>query len=370
MGSSISILNNTGFELYCIVTPDQAALAWSGIIISVVAALTAIALSSGLLAPTFIGTTSTAGGTAVSTAVSSIVVTNVAINVALVKAILITSLTSGSALAVKSILDKIVTDQVKILSDKGYQQLRPGERFTWGGKTLSLWQQGNCKRIRTRPDSMWIMNDEVFMRPIFSGATANSDLTHDVQFWVDKFGWENRQRLILSPPEGRPSWGNVELSFDEWEKQFANLPPGPEGRASWGNVELSFDEWEEQSSTEATTVVIPTAPTANLKMAPTFPVPFECNVCTHSLTGFVTYPDVIVSIPDNGEFTCAEVETAGKNGLISEANCPLVIQYLRPCGCYLPDQQCWGPLVQERWKKINSSRSKTDEPTSKSDTTD
>jgi hypothetical protein len=34
------------------------------------------------------------------------------------------------------------------------------------------------------------------MRPIFSGATDNSNLTHDIQFWINKFGIEHLHTII------------------------------------------------------------------------------------------------------------------------------------------------------------------------------
>jgi len=354
MGSSISILNNTEFELFCIVTPDEAALKITGIIIGVVGALTGIALSGGLVAPTFIAAAGTTGA-----AITGL-------SVPLVKAIVVSTIAAGGSAAVKGVLDAVVNEEVAYLRSKGFQQLRPGERFTWGDKTLSLWQQGNCKRSRQNYELMFKINDEVFMRPIFSGATDKSDLTHDVQFWVNKFGWENEQRLNLDPPEGKASWGNVELSFDEWEKQFSTqAPTGVPTSATPTTPVVTASPSNTPASSKPTftpTAVITMAPTAKVTIAPTFLEPFECNVCTYSLTGNVTYPDVIVPIPGYGEFTCAEIETAGKNGLISEVNCPLVTQYLEPCGCYLPYQQCWGPLVQE--PTANPTQEPTIEPTS------
>ena len=373
MGSSISILNNTPFELDCIVTPDEAALKISGIVFTAVAAVAAIGLSGGILAPTVLP--AAAGFGAAVTGLSA----------AMVKAIVVATVTAGGSQGVKAILDAIVQEEVKYLRSQGFQRLRPGERFTWGGKTLSLWQQGNCKRSRTGVGGMVILNDEVFMRPIFSGATDKSDRTHDVQFWVTKwFGdgenWENLYKVIVDPPDGRQSWGNIELSYAEWEKEFftqaptgvptsatptSATPTGVPTSTALTGVPTPVVT-ASPSNTPATskptftpTLAVTMAPTATLTMAPTFLVPFECNVCTYSLTGSVTYPDVIVPIPGYGEFTCAEIETAGKNGLISEVNCPLVIQYLRPCGCYLPDQQCWGPLVQEDTAEPTSA-----EPTS------
>ncbi|ETL41007.1 hypothetical protein L916_07930 [Phytophthora nicotianae] len=56
--------------------------------------------------------------------------------------------------------------------------------------SLSLWQQGTCVRT-TIVDEKTVTTDTVYMRPIFSGATDNSNLDHEIQFWIDKFGLES-----------------------------------------------------------------------------------------------------------------------------------------------------------------------------------
>ncbi len=174
MGSSISIFNNTPFELDCIVTPDEAALRISGIVITAVAAAVAVGVSGGALGP--IVTPLAAGAGATVTGLSAAMVTAIVNGAVIV----------GTSQGVKAILENIVQEEVKQLRSQGFQRIGPGERFTWGGKTLSLWQQGNCKRSRIGVGEMVIYNDEVFMRPIFSGATDRSDKEHDVQFWVNK----------------------------------------------------------------------------------------------------------------------------------------------------------------------------------------
>ncbi|RLN54891.1 hypothetical protein BBJ28_00002909, partial [Nothophytophthora sp. Chile5] len=35
--------------------------------------------------------------------------------------------------------------------------------------------------------------DTLYMRPIFSGATDNSNIDHEIQFWIDKFGLETEE---------------------------------------------------------------------------------------------------------------------------------------------------------------------------------
>ncbi|RLN62574.1 hypothetical protein BBJ29_004414 [Phytophthora kernoviae] len=48
---------------------------------------------------------------------------------------------------------------------------------------------GTCVRT-TIMDETTIKTETLYMRPIFSGATDNSNIDHEIQFWVDKFGLE------------------------------------------------------------------------------------------------------------------------------------------------------------------------------------
>ncbi|KAI9996572.1 hypothetical protein PInf_014304 [Phytophthora infestans] len=127
MGSYLSIVNNTDDPWTCKIGPDEAALEIAGVAISVVGTL-ASALGTGGVAPV------------------------------------------ASALAANGVI-------------------APGEKHQWGKMSLSLWQQGTCVRT-TIVDEKTVITDTLYMRPIFSGATDNSNLDHEIQFWIDKFGLE------------------------------------------------------------------------------------------------------------------------------------------------------------------------------------
>jgi hypothetical protein len=379
ISSSLTIVNDTEFDFSCMVGPDQAALAIFSYVAIALGGITAIALSGGLVAPVAL------------TSISSSIAAITGMTVALAKAIVVTVTVVGAQQTVVRVLDKIVLDQVEELKKAGFTYIPRGERHTYGGKTISLWQQGNCKRIRRVEDrvngKMATINDEVFMRPIFTGATFGSNLDHSIQFWIDKHGFENEMTVFINPPDGRSSWGNLDATMEEFEALFSTSAPTDSPTTLLPTMTLSTSA--PTTSTPTTTVAptgagpatiaptaaaVPstTAPTTATTIAPTMPltiapsatastiaptstmtpvtivptvtVPFKCNVCMFSLTGSVANPDAIISIPGNGNFTCAEIENAGNNGLINEINCPLVIQFLRPCGCYLPYQQCWDPL--------------------------
>ncbi|GMF66649.1 unnamed protein product [Phytophthora fragariaefolia] len=82
--------------------------------------------------------------------------------------------------------------------------------------SLSLWQQGTCVRT-TIVDESTVTTDTLYMRPIFSGATDNSNIDHEIQFWIDKFGLEtetvtgttDQQQRVRSLRKGSDSDGQI-----------------------------------------------------------------------------------------------------------------------------------------------------------------
>ncbi|KAL7445838.1 hypothetical protein ACHAXH_009647 [Discostella pseudostelligera] len=322
MGSALTIVNNTPDELHCIIGPDVAAFKVFTWILTAFQALVVIALSGGVLAEPEVVLVS--GGLA----------EIIGITPQLAKAVIF-AVGAGGNKALNQILDKLVSDQVAAIQKEGYRSVPSGGSLRFNDLTLSLWQQGNCKRVRRFEEDgqMFTISDELFMRPIFSGATDGSNIDHSVQFWIDKFGFENTIKTILKPPLGRASWGNTAGTIDEFIGTAAPTTSSPTTATAAPTSQITM----------APTTGVPSTlnPTAQITLAPT--VPFKCDVCRFSRTGSIENPEAIVSIPNNGSFTCAEIDTAGKDGRITETNCLLVIQFLRPCGCYLPNQQCWAP---------------------------
>lgn len=72
------------------------------------------------------------------------------------------------------------------LKDEGFITLKPGESYQSDKMTLSLWQQCHC--VRTRSDENDLVVEELFMKPIFSGPTNNSNNDYFIQSWIDKKG--------------------------------------------------------------------------------------------------------------------------------------------------------------------------------------
>ncbi len=384
--SSLTIVNNTPFEFFCMVGPDTAALEIFSYVSIALGAIASIALSGGIAAPVAL------------TSVSSSVAAITGLSVQVVRAVVVATTVIGSQQTVVRVLDKVVMDQVETLKREGFTKIPSGGRHQFGGHTISRWLQGNCKRVRSFEDrsngQMYTLNDEVFMRPILSGPIIGSNKDHDIQFWINKFGFENELKLIVQPPNGRSSWGNLDALMDEFEALFDTKAPtdspsdsptpaptrsdtkaptdSPSASPTSGPTSAPVTPSPSKATETAAPTGVPssTAPTMPFTIAPTavpstiiptavpstitpstmMPVtiaptaPYKCDVCMYSYTGSITNPDAIVTLPNHGNFTCAEIEKAGKDGLIDEINCPLVIQFLRPCGCYLPYQQCWDPL--------------------------
>jgi hypothetical protein len=276
MGSYLSIVNNTGDEFFCSVGPDQAALSIFGITATVIGAV--------ILAFTTAGAAIPAVG-AIGTSLVSVTGISVASAVAATTAVSNVATAAG-------LLSVIITQTTKTIEQEGFVRIPPGGSHKYGPYSLSLWQQGHCRRVRQSPDEeMTYIHDELFMRPIFSGATDQSNLDHDIQFWIDKFGFENEAKVVLSPPEGQDSWGDVNAPLADMSSRARTLTTSDQ-------------------------------------------LPFMCNVCGDNQA--ITIPDAFVFIPDYGNYTCSEIEAAGENGLICENDCPSVRSFLESCGCSVP----------------------------------
>ncbi|KAF1790580.1 hypothetical protein GQ600_1076 [Phytophthora cactorum] len=181
MGSYLSIANNTDDPWTCKIGPDEAALKIAGIAISVVGTLATVIGTAGAAAP--VASALAANGVVSVFGVStSALAAGATVAASVTSAISITGSVSGFGIAVaQGINDHLITD--------GYVSIAPGDKHQWGKMSLSLWQQGTCVRT-TIVDEKTVTTDTLYMRPIFSGATDNSNIDHEIQFWIDKFGLE------------------------------------------------------------------------------------------------------------------------------------------------------------------------------------
>ncbi|ETI47626.1 hypothetical protein L917_07831 [Phytophthora nicotianae] len=194
MGSYLSIVNNTDDPWTCKLGPDEAALQIAGIAISVVGTLATVIGTAGAAAP--VASALAANGVVSVFGVStSALVAGATAAASVTSAVAITGSVSGFGIAVaQGINDHLITD--------GYVNIAPGEEHKWGKMSLSLWQQGTCVRT-TIVDEKTVTTDTLYMRPIFSGATDNSNIGHEIQFWIDKFGLETSTVTATSEQQSK-----------------------------------------------------------------------------------------------------------------------------------------------------------------------
>lgn len=203
MGSYLSIVNDTADTFHCNVGDDQAALKISGIILAVVGALASI-VSAGAATPAvavFLGASGTVGTISIASTAAAV-------------SVISSATVLGHASTAAGLLQTIVEESKAKWEEKGYFEIPPGGRRQYGKMSLSLWRQGHCVRYRSTSVAMQFTSDEVFMRPIFSGATDNSNIDHSIRFWIGKAGYENEKTIKVAPPPDKGgSWGDVYKPF-------------------------------------------------------------------------------------------------------------------------------------------------------------
>jgi hypothetical protein len=193
MGAYLTIVNTTPDPWQCKIGPDEAALKIAGIIISIVGALASViggaAVIGGLAA--WLTANGVVGVFGVST--SALAAVGGGAGAAAGYASVVGSV-SGFGIG----MAKVLGDK---LSDDGYQRIAPGGKHRWGKMSLSLWQQGTCVKT-VLVDEKTVRMETLYMRPIFSGATDNSNNDHQIQWWIDKWGTE-KQEIVAHTETGR-----------------------------------------------------------------------------------------------------------------------------------------------------------------------
>ncbi|XP_024522914.1 uncharacterized protein LOC9663357 [Selaginella moellendorffii] len=190
MGSYISIHNNTPDTYLVKVGHDEAALSIATIVTGLIGALAAIIVSAGALSG--VSAALVANGVVSVFGISTGAIATITAAAASIKVISIGATVVDWAAA--TVL--FITNQVQ--ADGGYYEILPGQKRTYGRYSLSLWRQGTCYRIRVNPDNPeQVITDVVYMRPIFSGATNNSVLEHNIQHWIDRWGHEDQHVVTL-----------------------------------------------------------------------------------------------------------------------------------------------------------------------------
>lgn len=203
MGSSLSVVNDTADVWSCAVGTDVAGLEIFGIISAVVGSIALVVATAGAAAPYVAsGTTSLFVGIYAGT--TTITAFNLGMGALSVASVITTSAaTVSTSVAAVGAATTIVSSTIAfaMAEDRleGFVDIDPGQSHKWGPMSLSLWQQAHCKR-RTpviQNDAVGFLEESLFMRPIFSGATDGSTLEHTIQYWLDKHGTEDHTMIQL-----------------------------------------------------------------------------------------------------------------------------------------------------------------------------
>jgi hypothetical protein len=195
MGSTLSIVNNTPDEWYCNIRSDEAAINVVSILGTVVSVVGAVATAGTSLA-----IVPAAAGAGSAAAITGLTVTTAA---------KIAKATSNAA-TYSGALMGMSTAAATGIQQAGYTHILPGNKMTSGKMTLSLWQQGTCMKVTENPSKMAVTIHTLYMRPIFSGATDDSDLEHDIQWWINKWGTSD-QEILVTNPEGK-DWATIDVN--------------------------------------------------------------------------------------------------------------------------------------------------------------
>jgi len=191
MSSYLTILNDTPDEWVCSLGPDQAAAAIVGYIFTAVTTAAAIVLSAGALAPAaavwannafqmvfFISPTALASITSAAASVTGVSIAKTGLGV----------------------LGAVVSLSISAAVKDGGVRITPGNSYRYGPMSLSLWQQAKCFNSKLINNGNAIQTQNLYMRPIFSGPLAGSTNTHQISFWINKWGTENVQVSYLNNP--------------------------------------------------------------------------------------------------------------------------------------------------------------------------
>lgn len=280
MGSYLSVVNNTNDTYLCKLGPDMAAAEIFG------GVFTVLGFATIFLGAPAIGVALTSVGLEIT---------------ATVEAVTVIAEAAGSVATAAGFFAWLTGKIDDDMKKDGFVVIAPGSKHTWGKMSLSLWQQAECYHSVKESDTRGYQ-ESVFMRPIFSGATDNSNIDHEIQHWINEVGFQRRREIIL----------NV-LSAEE--------------------MASSIMEVSEQSPLSS-------------------PTPYQCDLCFGS---DLVNLDSMAFIPGHGFLTCRVVQEAASTGGITEEECPLLAQYLAPCGCPgrpLPDFAKSSIVIQESVEEV------------------
>ncbi|OQV16919.1 hypothetical protein BV898_08925 [Hypsibius exemplaris] len=190
MGSYLSIVNDTSDVWQVQIGNDEKAIS---IATTIATTITVLAMAvSGLGALTPVAGVLEAGGIYTVYGISTATLAQMSAAAATVSG---TTATLGKATFASNMVIFIINSAV---TQQGFITLTPGQSHTYGPMSLSLWQQAACMRVRVNPANQEeCIVETMYMRPIFSGGTVGSTLTHKIQWWIDHWGGKMDDKKVI-----------------------------------------------------------------------------------------------------------------------------------------------------------------------------
>ncbi|KAJ0403659.1 hypothetical protein ATCC90586_005595 [Pythium insidiosum] len=200
MGAYLSVVNDTPDTWQCKVGPDEQALKIFTVVITAI--LAAIGAAASNSAGSSLGATTGTAGALAAALTSSGMIQVMGVGFDQLKKVTNASEPIDKAVSIIGPVSKFALSMANGITNelqkKSYVTIEAGKKHRFGPMTLSLWQQSACMRSIV-VDTKTVQTETVYMRPIFSGSTANSNRDHSIQWWINKDGTE---RSTVEAKEG------------------------------------------------------------------------------------------------------------------------------------------------------------------------
>ncbi|CCI44423.1 hypothetical protein ABG067_003535 [Albugo candida] len=179
MGASITIMNDTGKDWRCLLSPDHKALGIASVVSLIISIVSTIVYTGAIIYP-WIEAMSAAGrakwiGVSVGTwrgfTTAMLPFANTAAGIGAVS--------TFSVCVARAINELLDTRGYVIIPAGGYHRFDP--MGPW------LWQQGTCVNV-SATNATNVHTETICMRPIFSGSIFHHERRYGIQSWIDKKG--------------------------------------------------------------------------------------------------------------------------------------------------------------------------------------
>lgn len=170
MGSSITIVNNTPDTWQCKISSDENTVS-----------LVKLCLSAVQIISTVIGTGVGAGGAMTVSGVATNVLEDIA-------PVIAADATNATIIQKVSMFGVNFANAIhSSLSKQHFQDIRAGKTYQSGWMSFSSLRQAQCVRVVVL-DEKNVRVETLTMKPIYSGASVNSNIDYQIKHWLDLNG--------------------------------------------------------------------------------------------------------------------------------------------------------------------------------------